>query len=136
MADESSVFQDIEKVLKNIEEVVTSDDFTIARDLVKTLPGLKEIWSEITKGLKTVFTALEEALIAIKEQAGNLDPVVKFSSDMNKLLDHISGLVSGDAASTLKTVKSSVSTISGVSADVVTLLNNIIAIIGTIKAAL
>jgi phage-related minor tail protein len=133
MAAGDSVFQDIKSVLEDIEDVVTSSEFTTARDLVKTLPGLSDVWEAITDGLGVVFGALETALNAIKDQASNLDPVIGFATNLNLLLDQVSGLITGGPSDTLQEVKNSVGTISGISADVVTLINDIIALIGTIK---
>lgn len=135
MAAGDSVFEDIKSVLEDIEGVVTSTEFTTARDLVKTLPGLSDVWGAITNGLGVVFDALETALNAIKDQSSNLDPVIGFATNLNQLLDQVSGLITGGPSDTLQEVKKSVGTIKDISADVVTLINDIIALIGTIKTA-
>ncbi len=131
-----SVFEEIRKVLKKIEKDVGSDEFKGALVIVKEMPGIKDVWATITDGLKVVFTALEEALNAIKDKAEGIGPVVDFSTNMTTLLDQISGLITGDASKTLDTIKSSVGTVSGISAEAEDLIDEIIVLVGSIKGAL
>lgn len=123
-----NVFIEIETVLGEIKTVVEHAEFAAAVGLVKNIPGLQDVWTLITDGLKAVFAELKKALdgiIAALNDPAGIGKVTEFADSASKLLALIAGMITGTAATTMEQITSSIDMIKGIAGDIVTTIENI-----------